>query len=121
MQKKRDTFPERYRDISNESKKKSYYKYIEQGICPRCKQNKLKDGRKKCARCLRIEADNKLHRQALKNTDIPRSERPNYGLCYICGQPIVSGHKTCAKHLEMTQKSATLARAAYFEKYSIRK
>ena len=52
------------------------------GICTYCKRRSATTGKTKCEICLaKIR-----NRRNSRNTDIKRSERVSYGLCYICGK-----------------------------------
>lgn len=54
----------------------------EQGICTYCKHEKAMPGKTKCRKCL-AKIRNKRN---AKKSDISRSERVAYGICYICGK-----------------------------------
>lgn len=66
---------------------------IANGICPKCGKYKSDNGGicKKCKAYLRQYRNKNRH-------DITRSERPNYGICYICGEnPVMEDKKVCEK------------------------
>lgn len=59
-----------------------YKKLREQGICTYCKHEKAAPGKTKCSKCL-AKVRNKRN---AKKSDIERTERVAYGICYICGK-----------------------------------
>ncbi len=79
----------------DDCKKKDNEKYKilkEQGICTYCKHEKAAGGKTKCNKCLAIIRN----RRNSKKTDIDRSERISYGLCYICGKnKLMKGKGVC--------------------------
>lgn len=74
---------------------------IESGMCPTCGKHKTQDG-KLCEWCKSY-----LKRYRDKNRcDLSRSERPNYGICYICGKnPIMKDKKVCESCYEVRLKT----------------
>ena len=74
---------------------------IEKGICIRCGQRKMRFGIQLCIDChIRL----KRYKESKKPDTLLRNERPDYGLCYICGNPSASDKKLCEKHLEVARK-----------------
>jgi hypothetical protein len=65
------------------------------GICYVCGKRPVAKGYVRCRDCLTERRQKKDKRY--KN-DIPRNERPSYGLCYFCGEKAEDGKRTCAKH-----------------------
>ena len=64
------------------------------GLCTRCGKRKPQAGKLACIDCgivLRRE------REQRKPDTLLRSERPDYGLCYICGEAVLDGKKLCAR------------------------
>ena len=108
----------KYRDKNREKCNKKhkeyikavYYKRKEAGICTRCGKRKAREGKTTCPIC--AEKDAEYHRiryaSAEHNVDIPRSERPDHGLCYICGTPIESGTicETCRERFSKIGKKS---------------
>ena len=72
-------------------------KSLSSGICTRCHKRKAQAGIRLCIDC-RIKKRKEWEQK--KPDTLLRSERPAYGLCYVCGlQPVVDGKKLCRKHL----------------------
>lgn len=77
--------------IKNNSENKKQYnkKYQEQkrenGFCVRCGKHKAESNKLHCSVCL---AQNRIRLKEQRSSDIPRSERRNYNLCYRCGNPL---------------------------------
>ena len=61
------------------------------GICIGCKKRPAREGHAYCVTCY---AKQKTKREQNKS-DIIRSERPNYGLCYICGNELDNKTNVC--------------------------
>ena len=77
--------------------KKYYQKLKESGKCLDCKKN-VENGHVYCDACL-IKRRNlgKKYRRKNDNCSIDRSERPSYGLCYTCGEPLDRDGRICQK------------------------
>lgn len=87
----------------------------EAGLCYRCGKTKASYGRM-CERC---RAKARSYRESAR-CDILRSERPYYGICYICGiDEVVNGKKVCqrcySKRLETIPAMLAAPNHAYFE------
>lgn len=68
-------------------------------ICTKCGKHKAAYGRTLCINCLTRKRRQKDRRW---NNDIPRSERAEYGLCYVCGNPVCrKSEKLCQKHYNL--------------------
>ena len=69
-----------------------YHRLKEQGICVYCKKRLAVQGKTKCDKCLaKIRA-----RRDVNRSDIHRSERVSYGICYICGKNnVIPEHGVC--------------------------
>lgn len=99
----RDKNRELYNKNHREYRKVIYRERKDAGICVRCGKRKAREGKAMCPICAKKDAE--YHRTRYANTkhnvDVPRSERPDHGLCYICGAPIESGKicETCRKRL----------------------
>ena len=72
--------------------------------CIHCRKRPPQKGYKSCAYC-RARLRNK-HRKI----DLAPVERPSYGLCYFCGEPVIDGKKVCQRHYELSV--ANLRRAS---------
>lgn len=85
----------------NEHKMQIYYERKQNGICTRCGKKEAQHGLL-CNRCYstcRVRAVSKV-------SDIDRSERPSYGICYICGKaPVINGKKVCERCYETRMKT----------------
>lgn len=84
---------EEQRERDRNRKRQQAEERREKGVCPRCGKYKSEHGEicKKCKAYLWRYRNNNRH-------DIMRSERPNYGICYICGNnPVLDGKKICEK------------------------
>lgn len=69
---------------------------IENGLCPRCGKHQSQNG----GLCQRCRAYLKNYRDK-NRCDLSRSERPDYGICYICGKnSTMKGKKVCDKCYE---------------------
>lgn len=77
------------RDKAREAKRKQSAKRIANGKCPECGKHPMYMG----GECKWCRAKQKQYRDN-KRQDIDRSERPRYGLCYICGKPIIDNTKS---------------------------
>lgn len=85
------------RDKATEAKRKQTAKRIANGKCPECGKHPLYMG----GECQWCRAKQKRYRDS-KRQDIERYERPSYGLCYICGNPLDnSDKKVCKKCYEV--------------------
>lgn len=90
---------------------KDYYKadkarLEEQNLCRACRKRQRAVGHTYCESCLakkRIES--REIRNRTKNNGIPRSERPNYGLCYICGGKLDRDGRICTKCAKKAAKN----------------
>lgn len=72
---------------------KKYSKKIkEQGICRRCAKRKVAEGHIYCSQCL---IKHRTEEKKRRDLGIDRSERPNYGLCYFCGDPLDRAGRAC--------------------------
>lgn len=91
---------ERCNEIHRKSSRKIYAESSAKGICTRCNKRKAVEGQKRCRMC--IEKVNAYRRA--KRTGIPRKYRPDYGLCYLCGDTVEQGQRVCAKcHERITE------------------
>lgn len=76
-------------------------KLKEQGLCRSCQTRKVAEGHTYCPECLakqNARSKKRRERERLNKVGIDRSERPSYGLCYTCGQPLDDPEKRlCAE------------------------
>ena len=82
------------------AKRKQAFKRISNGMCPECGTHRMVNG----GTCNYCRAKHKRYRDSKRN-DITRSERPYYGLCYICGKPIVDNTKSVCPECYETRLS----------------
>lgn len=93
-----------------------YKKLKADGICTYCKTRKAENGKTKCSICLA-----KLRNKRENNkSDILRSERSSYGICYICGKnPLLKDKGVCQScydvRLESIQKIMYLPAHEYWK------
>lgn len=86
-------------EIANKNHKRRYREASEKGICTRCNKRKAAEGQKRCKMC--IERVNEYRRA---KRGIPRRLRPDFGLCYLCGDTAKEGQKVCATcHEKITE------------------
>ncbi len=89
-----DEQKKRYGERFKKQQKSLYGQRKKRGICTRCGKRKAEKGKAKCLICLAKDAG--LH----KKSRISRSERPGYGFCYICGEPLDREGSLCKKCAE---------------------
>ena len=71
---------------------------VAQGVCTLCGKRPAKSGRKSCELCLYKERIRRRANYIEHGQDpLPRHERPAYGLCYICLEPVKNGYRLCEK------------------------
>ena len=63
------------------------------GICVKCGKRMAESNKTRCCICNIRERD---RARRYRGNNIPRSERPSYGMCYFCGAKIESG-SVCEK------------------------
>ena len=91
---------EHYNEIHRKSSKKIYDESSAKGICTRCNKRKAVEGQKCCRMCIERRRE---YRRA-RREGIPRRLRPEFGLCYHCGDSAEEGQKVCAKcHEKITE------------------
>ena len=78
------------------------------GLCTRCGKRKSQAGKSVCIDC-RIVL--RREREQRKPDTLLRNERPDYGLCYICGSEVFEGKKVCLKHYDTGMANLAKARA----------
>ena len=77
---------------------KARQRYDEQNLCVMCKIRQRAEGHIHCEECLEIRRiKGREIRKRQEKVNITRSERPAYGLCYRCGNPLDRDGKLCVK------------------------
>lgn len=90
---------ERANEVHRKSSKKIYDESSANGICTRCNKRKAEEGKKCCKMCNQRRNE---YRRAKRG--IPRRLRPDFGLCYLCGDTAKEGQKVCAAcHEKITE------------------
>lgn len=84
---------------NSERGRKRYAERKTAGICVDCGKHKAVHGKVRCYDCL---ANGRRRSRKRRGNDIPRNERTEYGLCYICGKPVCeeSGN-LCKEHYDL--------------------
>lgn len=79
----------------------------ENNLCRSCGKRKNAEGHTYCTTCLIKKRERgKEYRNKHENDGIPRSERPYYGLCYMCGEKLDNQESSfCTKCRERTAKN----------------
>lgn len=71
------------------------------GICVKCGKHKALENKTLCLNCY-------LKKRKIKdprwNNEVERSERPQYGLCYVCAKPLTGHHSLCDECLTRSRK-----------------
>lgn len=74
----------------------------EQGLCRGCRTRKVAEGHTYCPTCLAKKREkSKERRRKQDKIGLERSERPNYGFCYTCGNPLDRDGRVCKKCAEI--------------------
>lgn len=68
-----------------------------EGICRGCRKRKVAAGHTYCPICLAKKREQGRTYRRKKDNAIDRSERPNYGLCYTCGEPLDRDGRICMR------------------------
>lgn len=77
-----------------------------EGLCRSCRKKKVAEGHTYCPDCLaKRREQGKEYRRKKNKVDLDRNERPNYGLCYICGEVIDRQGRVCKKCAEKMTKN----------------
>ena len=90
---------------------KEYYKkdikeLKENGLCRSCRKRKVAEGHTYCPICLAKHREyGRKRRMVNSKSGIGRSERPNYGLCYFCGEKIDTDGRTCSRCAEIMKRN----------------
>ena len=88
---------EAYKERKRQTGKRLYYRRKEKGMCTACGKRKPEEGKAKCGICLNKNKKGSRAWRARMDGGIPRVERVNYGLCYICGNPLDGRWRLCAR------------------------
>lgn len=74
----------------------------EHGLCRSCRKRKVAEGHTYCSICLarKLERGKELRKRKEK-VGLDRSERPSYGFCYTCGEPLDREGRICKKCAEI--------------------
>lgn len=93
-------YAEKYRERHNElvRKYRKNHPKVDDGKCIYCHKRLPDDGYRSCAYC---RAERRARVNARKKDKLTPMERPLYGLCYYCGEPVIDGKKVCQKHYDM--------------------
>lgn len=75
------------------------------GLCRGCRKRKVAEGKTYCPVCLAKKRERGRIYRREKDNAIDRSERPNYGLCYTCGEPIDREGRICARCAEIMKNN----------------
>ena len=103
--KKAKEYYKNHRDEINErnkqTAKKRYAERKASGICVKCGKHKALENKTLCLNCY-------LKKRKIKdprwNNEVERSERPQYGLCYVCAKPLTGHHSLCDECLTRSRK-----------------
>ena len=79
---------------NREYKRMRRIKFILAGLCTRCGKRRPQADKQICLDCVAIT---RRERDARKTDTLLRNERPDYGLCYICGESKLEGKRLCAR------------------------
>lgn len=96
-----------YRERKNELQRTVYRARPKEndGKCIYCHKRPPEPGHKSCVYC------RARRRRYWQKDGIDRSERVSYGLCYICGEPVMDGRKLCQKHYEQARTNLLKVKA----------
>lgn len=97
---------ERRNITSSDYFKKYYQQAKESGLCCDCRKRKAVEGHVYCQNCREKRKElGKIYRRSKDNNALERSERPDYGLCYTCGNPLDRDGRICKKCAEKMTKN----------------
>lgn len=82
---------EKHKAQMRENGRKLYKERREKGLCTKCGKKAI-TGKSLCLNCY---AKKRRRKDKRWKNDIPRSERPAYGMCYICAKPLNKFEKIC--------------------------
>lgn len=78
----------------------------EQGLCRNCRHRKVAEGHTYCPICLAKKREKgREYRRKKDKVGTERSERPNYGFCYTCGDSLDRDGRVCKKCAETMAKN----------------
>lgn len=78
-----------------------------EGLCRGCRKRKVAAGKTYCPICLTKKRERGRIYRREKDNAVDRSERPNYGLCYTCGEPLDREGRICTKCVEKMTANPT--------------
>lgn len=82
--------------------RKDIVRLKENGLCRGCRKRKVAEGHTYCTICLvKHRERSKEYRKKKVENGLERSERPSYGLCYTCGEPLDREGRVCKKCAEI--------------------
>ena len=97
---------ERRNTTSSDYFKKYYQQSKESGLCCDCRKRKAAKGHVYCQNCLAKRKERgRIYRRKKDNNELERSERPNYGLCYTCGNLLDRDGRICKKCADKMTKN----------------
>ena len=103
LSKMTDEEQEIFKDKSRVTAMTRYHKLKNSGICVSCGRRKALNGNVFCLDC-----KVRKKKKRMENHSIYRHERPDYGLCFICGRPVYENHRTCKDCYEKRKAQAAL-------------
>lgn len=82
----------------------------EKGLCVEC--GKKAYGNYTCLECMVKRRKRRAKRLSHESVDerVSRNERPVYGMCYMCGEPVIPGKRLCREHYEKVCENMKKAR-----------
>lgn len=87
---------ERRNITSSDYFKKYYQQSKENGLCCNCRTREAVEGHVYCQNCLAKHRENgRKYRRKKDKIGLERSERPNYGFCYTCGNTLDREGRVC--------------------------
>ncbi len=88
-----------YKEKNLKNQRKYHAKKVEElsdkGLCRYCWTRPATPGMSSCLRC------RERRKKYTKKDGIDKFERGLYGLCYICGEPVIEGKKLCKEHYDL--------------------
>ena len=78
--------------------RKDIQRLKKQGLCRSCRKMEVATGHTYCPNCLvKHREKGRKYRRKRDKIGLQRSERPNYGFCYTCGNPLDRDGRVCQK------------------------
>lgn len=86
--------------------RKDIQRLKEQGLCRSCRKRKVAEGHTYCQKCLEKHREQvEKYRRKMDKIGLTRSERPNYGFCYTCGNQLDRNGRICERCAETMRKN----------------